>query len=442
MDAIHAMALRQSQKQKMILTADLKESLGVLQMSIPELLCKAEKAAAENPVIELTVEDAFWTASLDSRKPIKRSNGETFDSFLFLSETKTFVQQLLQQLGEMKVPKHLRPICRYLISSLDERGYLSVDVPEVAHDLGMNVQTVECALRVIQRMEPAGVGARNLSECLSLQLHKTEDHQKALFDIVACYLPLLADNKINDIAKALHISQAEAIRMCQTIRELNPIPSNGFYLGHPVEPAIPDAVIFCDENGHLLMEATTSRNLHLSINPEYQRLAMQTDDPETAAYLKEKIKQASLLMRETAYRQKTIFGVLEKILVLQRDYFLQDKHLLKPMTLTEIAQSLSLHESTVSRAVQGKYILCRYGIVAIRSLFSGKINHINEEETISPLVVKQTISALIAKEDKHRPLSDQVLCDYLCAQGFSIARRTIAKYRDELFILPAAKRKR
>ncbi len=454
----------QSQKQKLILTPDMRESLEVLQMPLTELQKKVEELVMENPVLEMDEgyhfaetpmgigadcgsggkpNDEFADYKLFNRHSDSSTytGKDDYDPFLFLTEAVSFTQLLLNQLSELKISPETAKICRYIIGNLDERGYLSIDVPEVADTLRLPTEEAENALKIVQQMEPAGVGARSLRECLTLQLLRQPDCPPALLQIVHQCIELLAENKVQEIARRANISTPLAQEYCCRIRRLNPVPSSGFHTHAEELFVIPEAIVKADDTGRLIVEQNNQPLFGLSINNYYLTLAGQTNDPATAQYLKAKIKRAATFIQELTFRKKTITRVLEKIIEMQPDYFQQGKTFLRPMAIQDIAQELELNESTISRAIQNKYILCRYGTVSIRSLFTGKVKSATQDEVFSSLFVKHKISDLITNENKSKPLSDQNICDYLSLTGMIVSRRTVAKYRDEMKIPAASKRR-
>lgn len=442
----------QSQEQKPILSAKMKESLDLLQMPLPDLLRRIEKEVLENPVLECgePKEDGEngqcdgweFPESRGGRGTAPADEKEAYDPFLFFSGEPTFSDFLLEQLGEIKTDAQTVKICRYLIADLDERGYLPESAEAVAKALKLaDARPVEKAIGVLRRMEPAGIGASSLRECLSLQLERMPDSDPAEFEIVAKNLDLLAKNKIKAIAQKLGIPVSEAQEFCDRIRKLNPIPSSGFDTGARNPFVLPEATVRKDDNGKLLVEMNRSAARRLSIDPLYRALARTTYDRETQDYLKEKISRASSLIGEVSGRADTIFRILQKIVELQPAYFSEGPSALKPMTMKEVAQALDLNESTVSRAVRDKFILCPSGLVGVKSLFTARLENPGGGTASSSAEAKEKIRECVAAEDRRAPLSDQAIAAELQKRGIGLSRRTVAKYRGELGIPEIAARR-
>ncbi|WP_444659311.1 RNA polymerase factor sigma-54 [Caproiciproducens sp. R2] len=464
---------RQSQSQKLKLTAEMRESLALLQMPLVELQQRVEEAVMENPVLEYdgddSQEDPMFSdcalgddgesyqdtetaleivkmLSLDSCAPGARQpfygDQENFNPYATLSAEDTFTDCLLRQLGERKVDRTIGRICSYIIQDLTEKGYLGSSVEELSRHFGLPVEKIKEAVKIIQTMQPPGVGAANITECLLLQLGRCTECDAAMVkEIIEKYLGLLSENKIQVIANRLGISLQAAEKMCDFIRGLNPIPSRGFQTDRSGGYVIPEAAICKDGQGGFFIRNNEKAFPHLRISEFYQKLLLEENDRETLLYLKDKTKQASFLIKQLSSRKSTVLRVLEKIVELQKDYFEHGVSCLKPMSIAEVADRLHLHQSTVSRAISGKYVVCSSGTVSIKSLFTSKIRSRGKEDCFSSLQIKETIRSLIEHENKSAPLSDQKITRSLQEKGIDISRRTVAKYRYEMEIPAAEKRK-
>ena len=450
----------QKQHQKLTLSARMKESLDILQISLPDLLWKIDEEIMQNPVLECNCpEETDPMGSAEFPQPKEQppkvqvewigedfcaasSNSKTdVDPFLFVAKGPTFSDFLLEQLQEIKTDAQTTKICRYIIEDLDERGYLPERAEIIANNLGIaNPRRVERAIGVIRQLEPAGVGAFDLRECLTLQLQRCSDSCPAELAIVERYLELLAENKIRLIAEKLGISVSDVQKCCDRIRSLNPIPSSGFNTGTREKFVIPDAVILKDESGCLTVKMNGAASCRLSIDPLYRKLAQTAKEQETRKYIREKITRASSLIREVSQRTDTVSRVLEQIIGLQAAYFESETSALKPMTMKQIAERLGLNESTVSRAIQDKFILCPTGLVSIKSLFTARLQTENCAG-VSAAEAKKKIQRCVDLENKESPLSDQAIVAKMKAKGIILSRRTVAKYRAELNIPVMAKRK-
>ena len=464
---------RQSQSQKLKLTAEMRESLELLQMPLAELQHRVEQAVMENPVLEYDddyqPEDSMFSdyvladdgesyqdekTALEMAK-ILSSDGcafgarqafygdeENFDPYAALSAEDTFTDYLLSQLGEMKIDRATEHVCRYIIQDLDEKGYLGSSAEELSRHFGLPVEKTKEAVKIIQKMEPPGVGAADITECLLLQLERCTECDAALVkEIIEKHLGLLGENKIQVIANRLGISIQAAKKICDFIHSLNPIPSRGFRTGRSGGYIIPEAVICKDAQGGFLIQNNEKALPHLYISKFYQKLLHEENDHDTIVYLRDKTKRAAFLIKELSNRQSTVLRVLEKIVVIQKDYFEHGASCLKPMSIAEVADQLHLHQSTVSRAISGKYIVCSSGTISIKSLFTSKIRMQGKEDCFSSLQIKETIRSLIEHENKSAPLSDQNITRRLQEKNIDISRRTVAKYRYVMEIPAAKKRK-
>ena len=451
----------QSQKQKLILSKQMRESLKILQMPLPELQQKIEHEVLENPVLEY--DESFNSSADDIQNESDNiefaairlaSEGEKFQPcaspFSSLSEmaypsdvnwrAPDFRSFLIRQVGELPISPSLEKICRYVIYCLDERGYLTCSAGEIANDLGLQSCKTACeAIHIIQQMEPAGIGAYDLSECLILQLNRKKKIPKATFVIAKQYLNLLAKNKIKTIAQILGISVADAQKCCDIVRNLNPIPSRGYDTCTREKFIIPEVQVSKNAEGVFCVKSLRPNRKKLYINPYYLNLAKATENDETRNYLREKIRRASSLILEITNRKTTIVRIVESILKRQLPYFENGKTFLRPMSMKSIASDVGLNESTVSRAVQDKFILCPFGLVNLKSLFSSAASAHTAE--ISSVTIKEKIKEIIQKEKKEKPFSDEQIVSLLCQSNMEISRRTVAKYREELSIPSSSERK-
>lgn len=450
----------QNQQQKLILSEQMQESLKILQMSCVELQQKIEEELTENPALEyentdsaskpyekndglLTGAQKLWETHLAEPYNSFSFEEESPDPFASVSQDSDFRDFLLRQLSEIQIKPSIEKVCRYLIESLDERGYLPCHPEEIAHELHLpNAFLVRTAVKTIQQMDPAGVGAFDLRECLLLQLKRNDENPPAISAIVEQYLELVADNKIREIAGKMDLSMAQAQSYCDVIRKLNPIPTRGFQTGTRELFVIPEAIVYRNEDGKLCIEDYRIDSRRLFISPYYKELAKSTNDKETLVYLNERIQHASSLILEIASRKRTFIRILELIVQRQPLYFEKGRSALKPMSMGSVAEELGLHESTVSRAVQNKFILCSFGTVNMKSFFTSGIAIDDGSSFLSPEAVRSKIEEIIEAEDRACPLSDQqIVAKLQQSSGISISRRTVAKYRDELHISSSSKRK-
>ncbi|MCR1935105.1 RNA polymerase factor sigma-54 [Clostridium tepidum] len=447
-----------TQEQKLIMTQQMQLSIKLLQMSNYELQQYVEKEVQENPVLDsqsIHKEDKN-IEEINYKKLIKHleDNGNEYNGysnynredetspFNFISNEKSLKEYLKEQIIELNENKYIKSICLYIIENIDDRGYLAVKEEEISEELKVPLDSVKEAIDIVQSLEPDGIGARNLKECLKIQLIKKSINNNKICEIIDNYLTLVAENKYNVISKKLGISTKKAQEYGDIIKTLQPKPSRGFYTGDEVKYIVPDAYIKkIDNEYYIIMNEELLPKL--TVNNVYKEIVLNDNDENAVEFIKEKLNSAIFLIKSIENRKSTIYKVLEKILEIQRDYFEFGIEFLKPMTLKEIADSLGMHESTISRAIRDKYINTNRGTILIKDLFTTGITANNSTgEDISVEFIKKEIKELIDKEDKKKPISDQIICNILNNKGIQISRRTVAKYREELGIKSSKCRKR
>jgi RNA polymerase sigma-54 factor len=447
--------LKLTQEQKLIMTQEMQLSVKLLQMSSYELQQYVEKELQENPVLDAK---EMHTEKTDGNTPdykelIKyfefdnyshrsyEKDDEEVSPFTFISAKKTLKEYVKDQVIEINESKYIKSICEYIIESLDSRGYFPEDISSLSEELGIPEEILEKALKIVQFLEPDGIGARNINECLKIQASKKGIKDENVYKIIDSYLELLAENKFSQIAKEIGVDNKKAQEYGDIIKSLEPKPSRGFYTGDEVKYVIPDAYLKkIDGEYYIVMNEDLAPKL--TINNMYKEIIKEDTNKEAVEYVKDRLNSALFLIKSIEHRKSTIYRVIEKLLELQRDYFDYGEEYLKPMTLKEIADSLEVHESTVSRAIREKYIYTSRGTVRLKDIFTVGLSNNDSGEDISTRTIKSEIKTMIDKEDKHNPLSDQNICDMLNDSGMNISRRTVAKYREELGIKSSKGRKR
>lgn len=454
--------LNLTQEQKLIMTQQMQLSIKLLQMSTYDLREYIEKEFSENPVLEAQYEDIKEVSKeqdrLEYKELVKYLESDNYGSqsygeydeegispFTFISKPESLTDYLEGQILELPIDEYMRSVCSYMVECLDQKGYLDIKKEELMNELECSEETFNRALIVIQNLEPAGIGARDLKECLEIQLERKGENDPIVKEIIDNHLDDLADNRYQVIAKDLDITPKKAQDYGDLIKTLEPKPSRGFYTGDEVGFIIPDAEIRkIDGEFFILMKDGVLPML--SVNPLYKDILKDsTNDKEATEYVKEKIDKAMFLIKSIEQRKSTLHKVLQKILEKQKDYFEKGEKYLKPMTLKEIAEKLEMHESTISRAIRDKYILTSMGTIKIKDLFVNSISNKEKsdgEEDVTVINIKKVLEEVIKEEDKRKPLSDQAISEILKEKGMVISRRTVAKYREELGIKSSSKRKR
>ena len=325
-----------------------------------------------------------------------------------------------------------------IIGSIDGTGYLRSHLADIAIAANADLDTVKKMLAVIQQFEPAGIGAQDLRECLLLQLERQGRRDSIEYQAVAKHLEDLGRNQIPRVARALRISPTRLYEVLAEIRRLSPYPGN--LSSASLDAAtfiVPEVTVSRNADGAWQVEPNRDSQPRLRISPYYLQLLKEPDTgAETKAYIRQKITESKLLLRALDQRQSTIERITWSLLKHQREFFELGREHLHPLTLTQVAQELGLHETTIGRATANKYVRTPQGLFSYKQFFTSGGVVTEEGEKVSNLTVKQKIDELIRAEDPRKPYTDQKLAELLKGQGFNVARRTVAKYREELNIQP------
>ena len=426
------------QTQKLALTPQMEQSLSVLQMGTEELNQCIEEEVLSNPMLDYAKEP--------EKKEVRRSQGEgigyysrkktedtDYQSYLNAiadekSEDTELAEYLRMQLYTKKISPRRQKIGKYLIECLEESGYLKMDMDELAKGIGLSKEELEREIRFMQTLEPCGGFARDLKECLLLQVEGEEQMQRQARLLIEKYLDEIAQNKIPQISKQTGLTTAEITKTIQYIKEeLEPVPGRGYGCANRNEYIYPDITVKEDEKGYRII--LNKEKVHtLELNREYLPMLGQVHSSEENKYLKEQYQKAKILLRNIGKREETLAAVAEAIVDWQREFFEKGKASLKPMNLLDIAQELDVHESTVSRAVRDKYLECRWGIFELKYFFSNKTSDGNNCNVLT------CIQEIIRSENKQKPLSDAKIAEQLEKKGIRISRRTVTKYREQMQI--------
>lgn len=439
--------LKTELRQELKLTPQLLQSMEVLQMTSQELLEYISRQTEENPLLDQsdTPERAYeelrqqasWIDGGVGRATFAHEDAALAEPGRADRDLESLSAFLRDQLERQRLPKPLLALSVYLAELVDEDGYLAQEDVNGLSELNIPQELTGRALEQLQSLDPPGVGARSLSECLVLQLKRRGETNQAALDIAARFLPELGRKHYGAIAQKLGLSVSEVKAAEKIISSLEPHPGRAF---QPAEPAVyvrPD-VFVAELEGELRVILNEYYLPRVSVNDYYVRLMKESDEKETRDYLRQKLQQAKWLLGSLERRGGTLRRCAEAILEAQRPFFAGDTAALAPMTLSSLAERLELHTSTVSRAVRGKYLQCRQGTYPLRYFFSLPVSG----GDASRQAVKHALLLLVRDEDPGRPLSDQRLCALLEAEGICVARRTVAKYRMELGIGSSAARKK
>lgn len=448
------MELRQTQTQK--LSQRQLYSVELLRLSTLELEAYVRELAQENPLVEL--EDTPSAPQAEDRGELlgrlrwledndrqnwfyQQFTDEELDPLARIGTggglEETLVSFLSRQLDRRKPEEETARLVRYLIYSLDDDGYLRIPLEELAGHGGLPLPKLKQALALLKTMEPAGVGAAELGECLELQLERIGETGPAL-TIVRDHLEALAKHHDRAIASKLGITPAQVEQARKTIRELDPRPGSVFQRSEQVCYTQPDLVVE-EREGRLTVRSARGERPPFRVSRYYRKLLEQTEDKEVREYLLEKLRQAENVLWAAEQRGSTLLRCAQVVVERQSEFFRSGPEALRPLRMGEVAQELGLHDSTVSRAVREKYLQCPQGLYPLSWFFSRTAG---AGEGLSGTAARKLLLRLIDGEDKGRPLSDQQLSEEMAREGCPISRRTVTKYREELGIPSASGRKK
>lgn len=354
---------------------------------------------------------------------------------------KTLAEHLGAQLGTVARDEKLAFIARHIVGLLDETGYLAVPLRELAADLGVSVPETEAALAIVQSLDPTGVGARNLAECLALQAREADRYDPCMARLLD-NLDLLAKGELARLKRMCGVDDEDFAEMLAELRGYDPKPGLRFGASGG-EPVVPDILVTARTDGGwdiALNQATLPR---LIVNRSYYvEMRGACDDKSARAWLSEKLADANWLVKALDQRQKTILKVASELVKQQDGFFRHGVSQLKPLTLRAVAEAIAMHESTVSRATSNKYLHCERGTFELKYFFTSGVASSDGEGAVSAEAVKAAIKTLIDAEDPKAILSDDTLVDLLKEKGFDLARRTVAKYREAIGLGSSVQRRR
>ena len=452
------MEFRMEQKQTQTLSPQMMQSMEILQMGSQELLEYIEEVVQENPVLEpeerrdgqdetsLLRRKLEWLESTDPQNryyhqqdtaadtdPLSNYGGVT-------SEEENLYHYVLSQVKLLDLDREVAAAAAFLVESLNQNGWLDESLEALCAESHTPLPVMERALEAVQSLEPAGVAARSLSECLCLQLIRRRPVNELALHIARDHLESLSKNRYGLIARALDTSQEAVREACDLIRSLNPRPGTGFASRDHLTYITPD-IIVVNFPDHFELLTNDYFFPALNLSSYYSRLLKESDDQEVKDYLAGKMRQAKWVVRSIDQRRTTLTTCAKCILEFQEAFFRKGPGHLRPLSLADVAQQMGVHESTVSRAVKDKYIQCSQGVYPLSYFFSRGLGDRVGGDASSPDYAKALLKKLIAGEDPHKPLSDQKLCALMAQEGCELSRRTVAKYRDELGIASTAGRR-
>jgi len=441
-------------KQTQNLSPQMMQSMQILQMGSQELLEYIEETMQENPVLEsesvekggedmsLLRRKLDWLASTDVQnswyhRQDAADGQDPMDALAANPLEESLYYYLRSQVRMEELTCELAHALDYLMNALDPNGWLDESDADLAVHLGVSPETVKEAVALLQSLEPAGVGAHDLRECLLIQLDRRGEHGLARV-IAEKYLEAMSRDHYNLISRETGAGRSEVQAACDLIRTLNPRPASGFSDRVHLPYITPDLVVVSFED-HFEILTNDSYLPTLRMSGYYSRLYKETADPQVKEYLNSKLRQARWVMYGVEQRRTTLMRCARCIVDRQELFFRCGPGHLQPMLLSDAATELEVHESTVSRAIRDKYIQCAHGIFPMGYFFSRELGDKGAGNTAEG--ARALLRSLIDGEDKTKPLSDQRLSELMTEKGVEISRRTVAKYRDELGIPSTAGRK-
>ncbi len=491
--------LSQRMTQSLVLAPQLQQSLALLQAPTLELKALVEQELQQNPVLEEAsgaeldaqekdgevsernneaMDPAEPPADLNVDSTSDKASGEPVDDFqaeferlvqldqewrdhfaqtnlpirasaeeeekrqfMFdsLVAATSLQEMLIEQVRESALGDDVRPIAEMLIGNIDDYGYLKTSVEELAASTGLPAEKIQEVLKVIQTFDPPGVGARDLRECLLLQMNRSGQQNTLEYRIVNDFMEALGKRRIPEIARGTGHDVDDVQEALERIARLEPRPGRAF-LPDNDQYVLPEVFVHRSDGDYVV--TTNNEHIpHLRISNTYKDLMSQGENSaEVRNYIREKIRAGKFLIKSLHQRQQTILNIAKEIVNRQREFMEKGVSCLKPLTMVQVAQVVGVHETTVSRAVSGKYMQTPQGIFEMKFFFTAGIQT-SAGDGMSNTSVKDMIADIFKEEDTGKPLSDQEVVRMLKEKGISIARRTVAKYRTELNILPSNLRK-
>jgi RNA polymerase sigma-54 factor len=481
-----AIELKQQLKltQQLVMTPQLQQAIKLLQLSRLELVNVVEQELQENPVLEEGLEtdeelpgevsreeeapetaealpaetsvdrepsdaekvaDVDWQSYMESYPQTGMASGARDDDErrsieATLTRRPSLAEHLYWQLSVSDFGSEEKEAAQWIIGNLDDDGYLEADVSGIARQSGIPERVVESVLRRIQSLDPTGVGARDLRECLLIQLAALGVQESLAWNLVEHHLEALQKRDFRGLARLVGVAVEEIAEAAKVIAGLEPRPGRAFGGEDPVY-ITPDIYVYkIGDEFHILLNEDGLPKLR--INNLYRDVLSRGDgvSKETRSYVQDKVRSALWLIKSIHQRQRTIYKVMESIIKHQNEFFERGVQFLKPLNLRDVAEDIGMHESTVSRVTTNKYVHTPQGIFELKYFFNSSINRF-EGEAIASESVKEKIRRIISAEDPRRPLSDQRIAEMLKSANIDIARRTVTKYREAMLILSSTKRR-
>lgn len=411
-------------------------------VSLDEASSASEEDEFDKEFAELSRLDEEWREYMAQSRVAspKRDDADEKHQFVMdsLVEPITLQEHLLNQLHVSDASKEASELAQTLIGNIDEQGFLKVDLEEMSFDLGIPFEDLEEAKILVQSFDPVGVGAVDLRDCLLIQLERMGKHHSLEYRVVDHHLEDLARKRYPQIARKLSVSPEQITNAAEFIASLDPRPGSRF--GDDTNTYVTPDVTVEKVGGEWVVSMHNEQIPRLRISNAYKDMMAGANNRDAKTYIRDKIRAGKFLIKSIHQRQQTIKSIATEIVKRQGEFLSQGPSKLKPMNMAQIADEVGVHETTVSRAVSGKYMETPYGVFEMKYFFTTGYET-EDGETLSNTSVKQALAELIHSEDPKKPYSDQKLVEELEKTGVKIARRTVAKYREELHILPSHMRR-
>ncbi|PTQ85414.1 RNA polymerase RpoN-/SigL-like sigma 54 subunit [Trichococcus patagoniensis] len=421
--------LTQTQTQKQALSQTMLQGIHILQLGNLELHDYLNQKVLDNPFLQMKVRESR----------VSRSGGQANDLSWIPDRKQSLYEYVTEQVMLAYRDTYLRTLILWWINQLNDKGYVIKSIEEaVAETKADSIQLVD-ALTLLQQLDPPGIGARNLQECLMLQTERREDAPDIAYIVLEESFDDLINRKWAAISKRYAVPLENVQKVFDFLQHLTPSPGMAFQTDEQLAVR-PDIVVTVKDSQLVIKEARYGVPI-LSFNKEYAAELEQMKDKEVAKYVRDKKKEYESLQESLSLRSETILRVSTAVVHRQAAFFFDEAHPLLPLQLKDIAEELGLHESTISRAINDTYIQTDSGLYGLKHFFSRKAKTENDD-ALSTTSVQKRIQKLIEEEDKRKPLSDQKLVELLNGEQIDISRRTVAKYRTELNIPSTSKRKR
>lgn len=427
---------QQKQIQKLAMTQQMQQSIRILKYGSEDLHNFLSNVELENPFMIVNASHSYVTGGLDHQ------NEHDIAEFAVEKKAQSLYDYLMDQVKLTMRKTPIRDMVVYFISQLDQNGYLKADLEKLSKEKGIDKVLMLDALTLLQQLDPPGTGARNLQECLILQVQYDSSAPLNAEKILKEDFEDFTNRKWSKIAKKHCISIGDVQKILDYVQTLSPAPG-AIYDQSEVGYIEPDLVIEKKLDGSLEVKLTKESNPEIHFKKEYYESLKNSSDKHVLDYLKEKRHEFEKIQEDVLMRGNTLLRLGRLIVERQHDFFTESNRPLKPFLLRDAAQKLQLHESTISRAVSGKYLLYEGKVMELKAFFSRAVSYARENgENVSADEIQQKIRLIVEKEDKKNPLSDQKIVDKMKEEGLKVSRRTLAKYRERLGIPASSFRKR